>query len=305
MPRNWKSSSALALTALVGITAVWGSTFLVVQNAISRMPVMDFLAVRFTLAAIVIFLIKPKCLLRINRRGLGRGLIAGILLGVGYVFQTFGLQYTSATVSGFITGMFVVLTPIAAWIFLSHKTNRNTWIAVFLALIGLALLSLKGWSIGLGELLTLGCAVFVALHIIALGEWASQEDIYSFTLIQIATIGVISLAVAAPGGITLPPDLGVWGAVGLTAILATAVAFLVQVWAQALVPPARAAVVMTMEPVFAGLFGVLIGGNQLTLRIIIGAILVLAAMYIVQIKSLPQSQKSLPSKREKVKTFKR
>jgi drug/metabolite transporter (DMT)-like permease len=290
MLRNWKSSSTLALTALVGITAVWGSTFIVVQNAISRMPVMDFLAVRFTLAAIVMFLVKPKCLGGINRKGLRRGLIAGLLLGLGYVFQTFGLQYTSATVSGFITGMFVVLTPIGAWIFLRHKTNRNSWIAVVLALTGLALLSLKGWSIGLGELLTLGCAVFVALHIIALGEWASQENVYTFTLIQIFTIGIISLAIAAPGGITLPPDLGVWGAIGLTAILATAAAFLVQVWAQALVPPTRAAVVMTMEPVFAGLFGVLIGGNQLTLRILIGSSLVLAGMVIVQLNPFPQSQ---------------
>ena len=213
-------------------------------------------------------------------------------LGAGYVFQTFGLQHTSAAVSGFITGMFVVITPVAAWIFLRHKTNRNTWIAVILALIGLALLSLKGWSIGLGELLTLGCAVLFALHIIALGEWSSQENIYSFTLIQIATVSILSLATAAPGGIILPPDLEIWGAVGLTAILATAVAFLVQVWAQALVSPAQAAVVMTMEPVFAGLFGVLIGGNHLTLRIIIGAIVVLSAMFIVQLKPLSQSQKS-------------
>jgi drug/metabolite transporter (DMT)-like permease len=307
MPRNWKSSSALALTALVGITAIWGSTFIVVQNAISRMPVMDFLAARFMLAAIFLFLIKPKCLHGITSRGLRRGLIAGILLGIAYIFQTFGLQYTSATVSGFITGMFVVLTPIGAWIFLRHKTNRNTWIAVVLALVGLALLSLKGWSIGLGELLTLGCAVFVALHIITLGEWASQEDVYTFTLIQIFTIGIISLAVAVPGGITLPPDLGVWGAIALTAVLATAAAFLVQVWAQALVPPTRAAVVMTMEPVFAGLFGVLIGGNQLTPRIIIGSILVLAGMFIVQLNPLFQSQKnySLNSDNKSVQKIKR
>jgi drug/metabolite transporter (DMT)-like permease len=292
MPRNWKSSSTLALTALVGVTAIWGSTFIVVQNAVSRMPVMDFLAVRFSLAAIVMFIVKPRCLSRINRRGLGRGVFAGILLGLAYIFQTWGLQYTSATVSGFITGMFVVLTPIAAWIFLHHKTNQNTWIAVILALIGLALLSLKGWNVGLGELLTLGCAVFVAFHIVALGEWASEQDIYAFTLIQLATIALICLAVAAPGGIILPPDAGVWGAVGLTAILATSVAFLVQVWAQALVSPTRAAVVMTMEPVFAGLFGVMIGGNQLTLRIIIGAVLVLAAMFIAQLKPLFLSRKN-------------
>jgi drug/metabolite transporter (DMT)-like permease len=227
-----------------------------------------------------------------NRRSLGRGLAAGLLLGAGYVFQTFGLQHTSAAISGFITGMFVVITPVASWVILRHKTHRNTWIAVILALIGLALLSLNGWSIGFGELLTLGCAIFFAFHIIALGEWSSQEDIYFFTFIQLATVGILSLAAATPGGITLPPDLGVWGAVGLTAILATTLAFLVQVWAQALVSPTRAAVVMTMEPVFAGLFAVLIGGNQLTLRVVIGAIVVLSAMFIVQFKPASKSLKS-------------
>ncbi len=284
MPQNLKSSSALALASLVGVTAVWGATFIVVQNAISRMPVMDFLAVRFTLAAIVMFLIKPKCLRGINRLELRRGLVVGILLGASYIFQTFGLKYTSAAVSGFITGMSVVLTPIVAWIFLRHKTNFNTWIAVSLAFVGIALLSLKGWQFGFGELLTLGCAVFVALHIIALGEWSSQQNIYPFTLIQIATVSVICLAAAAPEGIALPPDGKVWGAIGLTAILATAVAFLVQVWAQTLVSPTRAAVVLTMEPVFAGLFAVLIGNEQLTIRIITGAVLILSAMFIIQLR---------------------
>jgi drug/metabolite transporter (DMT)-like permease len=216
--------------------------------------------------------------------------LLGIALGLGYITQTFGLLSASASVSGFITGMFVPLTPVMAWLLLSHKTNRITWLAVVLATIGLALLGLHGWSIGIGELLTLGCAIFFAIHIVGLGEWSARHETYGLTLIQISTVAVISLIAAAPGGVALPPDGGVWMAVGLTAVLATAIAFLVQTWAQSLVSPTRAAVVMTMEPVFAGIFAVVIGGNHLTLQVIGGAICVLAAMFMVQLKSLPSSE---------------
>jgi len=284
MLRNWKSSPRLAIAALIAVTAVWGWTFLIVKDAISRMPVMDFLAVRFTVAAIVMFVIRPTSLRRISRRGLWRGIVLGVLLGMGYITQTFGLRTTSPAVSGFITGMAVVFTPVLSWILLHHKINRNTWIAVGLALIGLALLSMHGWAFGTGELLTVGCALFIAFHIIGLGEWSSQHESYGLAMIQITTVAVLSLLAAAPGGITLPPDISVWGTVGVTAVLATALAFLVQTWAQSLISPTLTAVVLTMEPVFAGVFSVVVGGDHLTVRTIAGAVCVLAAMLIAQIK---------------------
>jgi drug/metabolite transporter (DMT)-like permease len=289
--RNWKSSSALALTALVGATAVWGSTFIIVQNAVGRMPVMDFLAVRFSIATLVMILFRPSCLRCLTRRSLWQGFVLGIFLGLGYITQTFGLLSASAAVSGFITGMFVVITPVMAWLILRHSVNRNTWLAVVLATFGLALLGLHGWAVGNGELLTLGCAIFFAIHIVLLGAWSSNNETYSLTLVQIATVAIISLLVSAPGGITLPPDSGVWIAVGITAVLATALAFLVQTWAQSLVSPTSAAVVMTMEPVFAGIFAVIFGGNELTIRILIGAACVLAAMFIVQLKAASGSNR--------------
>jgi drug/metabolite transporter (DMT)-like permease len=292
MPRHWKSSSALAITALVGVTAVWGATFLVVQKSISRMPVMDFLAWRFTIATLVMIALRPKCVRGITANELRHGIILGLVLGAGYFLQTYGLLSASAAVSGFITGMFVVLTPVMAWLILRQSINRNIWLAVVLAAIGLALLSLHGWVIGIGELLTFGCAIFFAIHIVGLGAWSSQHDTYRLTLIQIGTVAVVSLIVSVPGGITLVPDAEVWIAIGITALLATALAFLVQTWAQALVSPTRAAVVMTMEPVFAGIFAVVFGGNQFTLRIMVGAAMVLTAMYIVQIKPLNPSHKS-------------
>jgi drug/metabolite transporter (DMT)-like permease len=283
---NWKKSSVLALISLVGVTAVWGSTFIIVQNAVGKMPVMDFLAVRFTVASVIMFILRPRAILRsITFPELKRAAALGVALGLGYITQTFGLLHASATVSGFITGMFVVLTPVMAWLMLRHKTGLKTWLAVALAVVGLGLLSLHGWAVGAGEMLTLACAVFFAVHIVGLGEWSSQYDPYRFSWMQITLVAVISLISAAPDGITLPPDTGVWITILITAVFATALAFLVQTWAQSLVSSTRAAVVMTMEPVFAGIFAVAIGGNQITSRIILGALCVLAAMFIVQPRS--------------------
>jgi len=285
MSATWKSSPMVASFALVGVTAVWGYTFLAVQDAIATMPVMDFLAWRFLVASVVMIALRPTCLRDVTRLELLRGLGLGTVLGLGYIAQTYGLRYTSAAISGFITGMFVVLTPVMSWVLLRRKTNRNTWMVVALATVGLALLSLKGWSVGIGELLTLGCAVFFAIHIVFLGEWSSQYKPYRFSLLQIGTVAAIALIAAAPGGIAVPPSPGVWGVIGITGVLATAVAFLVQTWAQSLVSATRAAVVMTMEPVFAGLFAVIIGGHQLTLRTLGGAACIVAAMLIINLKS--------------------
>ena len=146
---------------------------------------------------------------------------------------------------------------------------------------------MRGWSVGSGELLTLACAFFFALHILALGRWSAQYDSYGLAVIQICVVAVITLAASAPGGVALPPDSGVWIAVIITAVFATAAAFLIQTWTQSLVSPTRTAVVLTMEPVFAGVFGVLIGGNQLTARILGGAACVLAAMFISELKTKP------------------
>jgi drug/metabolite transporter (DMT)-like permease len=285
---NWKSSSKLALSAMLVVTAIWGWTFVVVQNAVAKMPVMDFLAWRFALAAVLMIIIRPNCLKGLSKQELGRGIILGCILGLGYITQTFGLERASASVTGFITGMFVVFTPLISWIFLRRHIPGKTWIAVVLATLGLALLGLHGWSMGLGELLTLGCALCYALHIVGLGEWSGKYDIYRFSVLQILVVAVITAVAAIPGGITLPPDGEVWGAVVITGLLATAVAFFVQTWAQSLVIPARISIVMTMEPVFAGVFGVWLAGNTLNAQIISGMLCVLIAMFMVQIDSVPR-----------------
>ncbi len=277
------SKPAVAIAALVGVTAVWGSTFVVVKDAVERMPVMDFLAWRFTVAALVMFAVRPRSVARLDAQGRRRGIVLGLALGAGYVAQTFGLQHTPASVSGFITGLFVVFTPLCSAVLLRRKIGRVTWLGVALATGGLALLSLHGVAIGRGAGITLLCALAFALHIVGLGEWSSSHDAAGLAVVQLSTVALISIVVAAPDSLAPPPDGKAWGAVLLTAVAATSIAFFVQTWAQAHLDPTRAAVVMTMEPVFAGLFGVSFGGDSLSGRVVTGALLVLAAMYTVEL----------------------
>jgi drug/metabolite transporter (DMT)-like permease len=279
---------ALAPTlALVFVCVLWGATFLIVKDAVKRMPVMDFLAWRFAIATLAMIAIRPKAVLRIDSRGRRLGALLGLILGAGYIAQTLGLQHTPASVSGFITGLYVVFTPLCTAVLLRRRVNAVTWLAVALATAGLALLSLHGFSIGSGEFLTLLCALAFALHIVGLGEWSSSYDAAGLVVVQLGTAALLSIVIAAPQSLAPPPDAGVWGAVLLTALAATAVAFFLQTWAQARLSPTRAAVVMTMEPVFAGIFGVVIGGDVLGVRGVIGAVLVLVAMYAVELGGMP------------------
>ena len=269
--------------ALVAVTAVWGSTFVVVKDAVERMPVTDFLSWRFALAAVAMLLLRPRTVAALGPAGRRAGLLLGLALGAGYLLQTLGLQTTSAAVSGFITGMFVVLTPLGAAVLLRQPPPPVAWAAVGLATAGLALLSLRGWAVGGGELLTLGCAAAFALHIVGLGRWAATYDAFGLAVVQLIAVAALCALVAVPGGLAMPPDAGVWGALLLTALAATALAFVVQTWAQAHLPPTRAAVVMTMEPVFGGLFAVGLAGERLGLRTLAGAVLVLAAMVLTEV----------------------
>jgi drug/metabolite transporter (DMT)-like permease len=288
------SRSWLPTLALVLVCIAWGSTFLIVKDAVKRMPVMDFLAWRFGIAAIAMFVVRPKAVLSLDARGRRLGVVLGLVLGGGYISQTVGLEHTPASVSGFITGLYVVFTPLCMAVLLHRRVGRLTWLAVALATGGLALLSLHGFSIGGGEALTLVCALAFALHIVGLGEWSSSYDSAGLVVVQLGTVTLLSVVFAAPQSLAPPPDAKAWGAVLLTALAATALAFFLQTWSQARLTPTRAAVVMTMEPVFAGVFGVAIGGDPLGIRTVLGAALVLVAMYAVELSPSPPAAAALP-----------
>jgi drug/metabolite transporter (DMT)-like permease len=262
---------------------LWGSTFVVVKDAVERMPVMDFLAWRFTIAALVMAAVRPRAVAALSPAARRHGVFLGLALAAGYVAQTFGLERTPATVSGFITGLFVVFTPLCSGLLLRQRVDIASWGGVAVATVGLALLSLHGLSVGTGEAITLLCAISFALHIVGLGQWSTSGDAYGLAVVQLATVAVLSLIAAAPDSLAPPPDAGVWGAILLTSLAATAFGFFGQTWAQAHLAPARAAVVMTMEPVFAGVFGVTVGTDRLGPRTVVGSLLVLAAMFLVEL----------------------
>jgi len=275
--------TALAALGLLGVTAVWGSTFFLLKDVVERVPVTDFLAVRFAIAAVAVWLLAPRSLARLTPVERRNGVALGLVYGAAQVLQTVGLQSTSASVSGFVTGMYVVFTPLLAALLLRARIGRTVWTAVALATAGLAVLSLQGLAVGTGEALTLASAVLYAAHIVGLGAWSTPGNALGLTVVQLLTITVVCGAGAAPGGLVLPATAGDWGALLHMALVAGAMALVVQTWAQAHLPATRAAIIMTMEPVFAGLFAVLLGGERLGPRVVVGGAMVLTAMYLVEL----------------------
>ncbi len=273
-----------ATIGLLAMTAVWGSTFFLIKNVLEHMPVADFLAVRFTLAAAVMLLLFARPVMQLDRRQIGRGLLLGIVYGAAQLLQTWGLALIAPSVSGFVTGMYVVFTPILAWLVLRQRVAGMVWAAVALATAGLALLSLRGLSVDLGVWLTLGSAVLYALQIIGLGQWSWPGEARGLAAVQMVAIALVCLLATAPhGGLVWPPDRSAWLAVLYMGLIAGAGAMLLQTWAQAHLPATRAAIIMTTEPVFAAGFAVALGGDVLTWQMLVGGALVLGAMFLVEL----------------------
>ena len=278
-----RRTSLLATLALLAITAAWGSTFFLTKDLVTRVPVLDYLAVRFAIASLAVFLIFPKAVGRLSPQTRRSAVVLGLLYGVAQMLQTTGLTTTAASVSGFVTGTYVVATPIFAALLLRHRIGAITWGAVALAMVGLGVLTLSGLSIGYGEALTFVSALLYALHIVGLGAWSNAHEAMGMTIIQLAVITVVCFVATIPDGVVLPSTTGDWAAVLYMALVAGALTMAGQTWAQAHLPPTRTAIIMSLEPVFATFFAVLLGGESLTVRMLIGGALVLAAMLIVEI----------------------
>ncbi len=274
----------LAPWALLSVSAAWGMAFVVMKDAIERQSVNNFLFTRFSLAVIVMVALKPQVLLKLDRDLIIRAGSAGIFLGLGYIFQTLGLARTGAAITGFVTGLYVVFTPLLAYFFLKERLTKLIWACVFIATIGLGLLSIRGFSVGIGEMLVLASAFFFAAHIIALGKWSSGRDVYAMTIVQLAMCALLSGLASIPEGYSAPPDYGVWAVVVFTAVICTAVAFVVQTWSQAHMTTTKVAVILTMEVVFAALFAIIFGGERLTLQATLGGLMVLTAMFMIVLK---------------------
>ena len=278
-----RRSSLSATLALLGITAMWGSTFFLIRDLLVRVPTLDFLAVRFAIASVALLVVAPRAVARLSPASRRSAVVLGLLYGVAQILQTAGLAHTAASVSGFITGMYVVLTPVFAAALLRTRITALTWGAVLLAAAGLAVLTLNGLSVGYGEAITLVAAMLYALHIVGLGAWSTPHEALGMSIVQIVVITLVCLAATAPDGIVLPQTTGDWLSVVYMALFAGALALVGQTWAQAHLAPTRSALIMSMEPVFAAFFAVLLGGESLTVRMLFGGAMVLAAMLVVEL----------------------
>lgn len=264
---------------LVGVCALWGTTFVVVKHAIEEVPPFEFLAIRFGIAFLALVAVFPRQALR-AKTALPAGLLAGCALAAGYGFQTTGLQLTSATNAGYVTGLFVVLAPIIGAIVLRRFPPVSQWLAVAFAFAGLSLLTLgPGFTVGRGDVLVLGCAASFAVHIVLLGRFSPLYDPRQLAIVQLAVAAAGFLLISLATEVQVPVEsASVWWALLLTSIGASAIAFLAQTWAQIHLDPTQTAVTLTSEPVFAGLAGFVLLGERLTARGWLGATLILGAM---------------------------
>ena len=278
-----RATTMLATLGLIAMTAVWGSTFVLIKDVVARMAVADFLCVRFVIAAVAMLALFGRQAWRLGGRQVRRGLLLGAIYGVAQLLQTWGLALISPSVSGFATGMYVVFTPILALVLLRQRVAASVWLAVVVSAAGLALLTLDGFEVNLGLWLTLASAACYALHIVLLGQWSRPGEALGLSAVQMVAIAAICSVATLPHGPMVPPDPGAWFAVLYVALVAGAGAMVMQTWAQSHLPAARAAIVMTTEPVFAAAFAVLLGVDALTWRMVAGGGLVLGAMYLVEL----------------------
>jgi len=255
---------AVPLLALVGVTAVWGVTFVQVQDALELYPLFAFLAVRFAISTVALAPVAWSSVRALPREGLVAGFGVGGLLAAAYGFQTAGLELTTVASTGFITGLYVVFTPFIALWFLGTRVPRAVWAGVGCAVVGLLLLNGAPGGSALGNALVLACALASALQIAAMERYAPRYDPRALTFLQMSTafVGFLVIAVAL-GQVEVPRGWTVWGALLVTGIFAGALGYLVATWVQARTTAARAALVFTLEAPFAALAGVLLADEVL------------------------------------------
>jgi len=295
-PSRAKADLALAFCSLL-----WGATFVVVKNALDHASVFIFLAVRFSLAALVMLAWSSRVLHKFEREDLFAGLRLGFFMFMGYAFQTAGLQYTTPAKSGFVTGSSVVLVPLLLALFWGKRLTWGAYAGALVAVLGLYFLTIPAAGIAFlnrGDVLTFVAAGLYAVHIILVGEYTRQHSAKALSLIQVAACaGMAWVAAGAAAAIRWQPARFAWRwelllGILICAVLATAVAFSIQLWAQQFTTPSHAAILFTLEPVFAVITSYILISERLGQRAVLGASFVLAGILVAELLGPPAAPES-------------
>lgn len=267
--------------ALWGTAFIWGTSFVILKEALDSIGTMWVLALRFIIAA-ALLLAAGKRLKTLGRDGLRGGVLLGVCLAAAYIFQTYGLKYTTPGKNAFLTATYCVLVPFMVWAFFKRRPNAANIIAAFMCVFGIGLVSLSGTSpFNIGDALTLVCGIFYALQIILTERFIGDCDALSLTGVEFGTAAVICLAGAlifesAPVGLSLE----LWGSIAYMGVMCTALCFFLQTWGMRYTPSSTAAVIMTFESVFAIIISVIFYDEPVTVRLICGFTLIIASVII-------------------------
>lgn len=274
--------------ALWGTAFIWGTSFVILKEALDSIGTMWVLALRFIIAAALLLLGAGKRLKTLGRDGLRGGMLLGVCLAAAYIFQTYGLKYTTPGKNAFLTSTYCVLVPFMGWGFYKRRPNAANIIAAFMCVLGIGLVSLSGTSpFNIGDALTLVCGIFYALQIILTERFIGDCDALSLTGVEFGTAAVICLAGAlifesAPVGLSLE----LWGSIAYMGVMCTALCFFLQTWGMRYTPSSTAAVIMTFESVFAIIISVIFYDEPVTVRLICGFTLIIASVIISEMAPL-------------------
>ena len=270
-------------TALVGVTILWGWSFVSIHESLSTLSATAFNAFRFLVGGFAMLIILARKPRRIRFNELRDGALAGMALFVAFTFQTTGIAYTTASNASFITGLAVVFTPLFALVLLKVQPNRQQAFGAVVAAVGLALLTISSFSVDVGDLLVLGCAVFTALHIVVLSKVSKSHDAEVLAFVRVMVVGVLSLVWAgSTGELSVPHTSEALTTIVVVGIGGTAIGYFVQTKAQVDSSPSRIALILVLEPVCGGLFGYLLGGDRLSAINLSGAVLIIVAMVVTE-----------------------
>jgi drug/metabolite transporter (DMT)-like permease len=271
---------------LLLVTLFWGTTFIIVKQAVAQVEVFAFLTARFGSAFILMVILFRNRIWPLRGSELQAGTFLGIFLFAAFAFQTWGLTMTTATNGGFFTGLCVVMVPILSLIFLRRPPAIFSGVGVVFASVGLYILTGGGpshWN--QGDLLVFICAIWVAVHILLTGYYASRHNALALATWQIGTCALLSLIFSLGSGtLSIRFPASVWGAVGMTSILCTVLAYAVQTYAQRFTPPTRTALIFTAEPVFGALFAHWYGGELLLAEHMLGGGFIFLGMVVSEIR---------------------